>query len=225
MLSNARVVGSSCPIDDSVLCLAHLLMAVQERAADLAAFTFAMIEMLGRDSVTIPPTPSGYIVFLEQFAALPCASCQKRLCPSCLCGGMLRTGCVYCRYTNQRTPVNFDVGPLESVVDKLHAATVLAAIPHLGASSDMEFSLTQQIVLGSAKKMQRDTAAGQPVIWIGLSLREFCRAVESFPGRPINHSVLQEIRQLCDACVPKPLAQETIREFQDTVKLYVSTGA
>jgi serine/threonine protein kinase len=196
----------------------NILQALQTAPQSLMSFALLMKQVLGDKYVNMPAEPVGMMSFLNQFVAAKCSGCGSALCPACRVGHASGQGCILCGQQVTSQPMLEVSGPTDLTVAKMHAATIAATIAKLDTASDQEFREIQQIVLGSAIKMAQDARAGSDVQFLGLALREFCSAVESRGGRPIEHAAITQIRILVDQSVPVQIDPAVIAEFRKGIE-------
>jgi hypothetical protein len=115
-----------------------------------------------------------------------------------------------------------DTAAAQSSINKLEAATILAAIARLGAGTQAELVQIQDMMSKSAAMLEQRAQMGADVQWLGLALREFCDAAERIPHTPINRPLLQRIREQCDHNLPAQIDPVIEREFRAAVAQYAS---
>jgi hypothetical protein len=123
--------------------------------------------------------------------------------------------------TSLGSPQHTDVAKWQSIFGKMEGATIVAMLTKLDTASNQEFQNIQEIVLNSARKLERDVGTGADIPFLGLSLLEFCDGIERYPDRPINRSVLQQIRDLAMKALPEQVDPAVEREFRQAFEQHV----
>jgi hypothetical protein len=205
-------------------------MALQNSPQAVGAFFSIMRQLLGEENVSLPTNPAFLVLgtffgggsgLLDQFELARCASCNKLLCKACIKGTTDSPGCILCEAPAAKPKKDLDTAALQSFFNKAEGATIAASITKLESATDAEFQQIQEIVLNSARKLERDVKIGGDVQFLGLALLEFCDAIEQYPDRPINRPVLQQIRDLAVKALPEGPDPSVVQEFRQAVEKHI----